>query len=66
MKPSFYTYFSMVVIITPVWADPATMDGKILEVCMHNGQAAFAEYDESPTVWQKAGYSSLYIHFPNN
>ena len=66
MRTGFYTIITTAAIIAPTWATPATLDGTIIEVCVRNGQQAFAEMDEEPTDWAECKHSSLYLHFPTN
>lgn len=66
MRRTFFTILTTAAIIAPAGATPATLDGTIIEVCVRNGQQAFAEMDEAPTDWTACKHSSLYLHFPAN
>ena len=45
---------------------PASMDGKILEICVRNGKTTTTDKNERPSHWQPCTHSSLYLHFPTN
>lgn len=66
MKMFFLIPVVSSVLAVAAWAAPASLENKIVEVCVRHGQEATADMGAEPVLWTPCKATSLYLHFPLN